>query len=311
MSSPDPDRPTHPAWTGQHSQQQQPPMLYPDHRYSQGYPHSQPCYPQHAVAQTPYIQPHYGTPSQHFIAELPAPLPPAPPTATPNEQLKQDELLAHKLQNLEVAEARRRSSSAASQQQRPVSMVPLVSQPTHSPLLHQVSSLSLRPQSTSIASNNTPWSPGSFGTARTESLPTGAAPSTLPEVVIAPPTVNAYSDLPIPVNSDRSPSSPPPNDLPIPVNLDRNTPNLPPLARGSFTSLSVYLEEIRQVPYPPSWRLPPPTATFYAYAGSTIAKGSDWLSQQETFTWRTIRPTEHAYNPAAPSYSFRFATRGK
>jgi hypothetical protein len=119
--------------------------------------------------------------------------------------------------------------------------------------------------------------------------------SSLPEVVVGPQPASHVGD--------------PSDSLPIPVLLDEQSLNPPPIAIPNSNPLSSYLEENRQVPYPPTWNTPPIIATFYAYAGSKIAPGSDWLSQQESFTWRTIRPTEHAYNPAAPSYTFKFASK--
>ena len=51
------------------------------------------------VQPTPqYIQSYYGTPGPGpILAELPAPLPSAPPTSTPEQQLTKDEQLARKL----------------------------------------------------------------------------------------------------------------------------------------------------------------------------------------------------------------------
>jgi hypothetical protein len=172
---------------------------------------------------------------------------------------------------------------------RPVSMtVPELH--NGSPQLHQVSSLSplLQPTSTNASTSPIPWGPASFGARNT--LPT---PSSLPEVAVQP----------------RSFSYDPANDFPIPVIQDQQPPvNLSKVWTNPI-SLPAYLEEHRQVPYPPTWRPPPVMATFYASNGSKALPGSDWLSQQESFTWRTIRPTEHAYNPAAPSYTFNFTNK--
>jgi hypothetical protein len=65
--------------------------------YSQTYPQNQtPYYAQKSLSSTPYIQLNYDNAlPAPFIAELPAPLPPAPPTTTPEQQLRDDELLAH------------------------------------------------------------------------------------------------------------------------------------------------------------------------------------------------------------------------
>ncbi|KAF2033091.1 hypothetical protein EK21DRAFT_59275 [Setomelanomma holmii] len=326
MASPDPSQ-IPPAYQGQTNGDNKRASTYVnDNRYSQVYTQSQLYYSYYAPQPIPWtqplapqpapyaqlqpsqlaanIQPHYGSTTQtSFVAELPAPLPPAPPTTTPNQQLKEDELLAHKLQNMEVEEVRQRSSSNVSQFQRPVSMVTPGPQ-DHSPLLHQVSSLSLRPlstneslrplstiealrpRSTTTSSKSVPWSPGSFG----------PSTSTLPEVVPQPPSVS-YAGT----QSE---------NLPIPVEADQQPVIAPPVVISEPNALSVYLEENRQVPYPPTWRLSPVIATFYASASNKIAPNTDWLSQQEIFTWRTIRPTEHAYNPSAPSYTFRFTSKG-
>jgi hypothetical protein len=292
MSSPDPNQRPYQGWVSQNHQQ--PPAQQSHNRSSQAYAISQPYYAQYETQPTPYIQAHYGSTSPApVIAELPAPLPPAPRTTTSEQQLKEDELLAHKIQQLEVVEIRKRSSSAVSQHQRPISMAPPSPQ-SHSPLLHQVSSLSMRPHSESVSSTSTPWSPGSIG-----QLPNVLNPSlssSLPEVVIGPRSVSYVGD--------------PSDNLPIPVHLDQQPVIPSPIVLSNSSTISTYLEENRQVPYPPTWKPPPIVATFYAYAGSKIVPGTDWLSQQESFTWRTIRPTEHAYNPSAPSYTFKFTVKG-
>lgn len=237
-----------------------------------------------------YIHPQYGASSPvPLIAELPAPMPPAPPTTTPSEQLKEDELLAHKLQQLEVADARRRSSSAVSSTNRPVSMATLSPQP-RAPLLHQRSAQSLRPHSQSLSSLSVsePWSPGSFGS------PTGPMiPSTLPEVVVPPRPVSALYH----------PSSD--ENLPIPVVQEHGSLH-PVAAPLNPSSPAEYLEQHRQAPYPPQWTPPPVVATLYAYQGSKITPGSSWLDTLESCSWRSVRPMEHASNPAPTSYAFTF-----
>ncbi|KAH7086404.1 hypothetical protein FB567DRAFT_629479 [Paraphoma chrysanthemicola] len=296
MSSPNPNQipPAHPGWSNQNYKQPYAPIPS-THRFSQVYPQNQPYFAPYPAQPVPYVQPHYGnTTPAPIIAELPAPLPPAPPTTTPNDQLKEDELLAHRLQNLEVEEVRRRSSSNVSQTQRPGSMV-APSPQTHAPLLHQVSSLSLqplstneslRPRSMTESSNCMPWSPGSFG----------MGTNSLPEVVPQSRSVSYVGD--------------PAENFPIPVESEQQHTSPPPIVISDPIALSAYLEEYRQVPYPPTWSLPPVLATFYACGGSKTAPKSDWLSQQDTLTWRTIRPTEPAYNPAAPSYTFMFTAKG-
>jgi hypothetical protein len=137
MASPNPNQYPYQGWTSQNYQQ--PLAQRPGNRYSQSYPVHQPYHAQYEPQHAPYVQPYYGDTSRTpIIAELPASLPPAPPTTTSDQQLKDDALFAHKMQNLEVAEVRQRSSSAVSFHRRPISMAPPGPQ-TESPLLHQVS----------------------------------------------------------------------------------------------------------------------------------------------------------------------------
>lgn len=146
-----------PQWQGwqTHRRQQSPPQQpgYPQNRYSPASSPSHSYYGEYAPASGSYIQPHYSEDALvPTIAELPAPLPPAPPTTTTEEQLRQDELLAHRMQNLEVQGIRKRSQSAVSQHGRPASMMPPSTQGL-SPLLHQQrSAQSLRLHSRSVSS---------------------------------------------------------------------------------------------------------------------------------------------------------------
>ena len=225
------------------------------------------------------------------LAELPAPLPPAPPTTTSEQQLQEDELLARKLHQLDIDDARERSSSNVSQYERPSSMMVTSSRGRLS-LPHHHSSQSLRPRSLSLTSANMPYSPGSFG----------PPPAVSPEMIAGPAPVPEYPqspshNLPIPI--------PQAENLPIPVLADQY-PTLSPSVLPNSAPLSAYLEQHRQVPYPPQWKTTEALATFYAYQGGRIAPGSSWLDAPETFIWRTIRPEEHAHNPAPPSYTFKF-----
>ncbi|KAH6878705.1 hypothetical protein BKA58DRAFT_309277 [Alternaria rosae] len=296
-----------PQWQGgwqTQRRQQSPPQqpVYPNNRHSQASSPDHSYYGHYAPASGSYIQPHYSEDiSVPFIAELPAPLPPAPPTTTSGEQLKQDELLAHRMQHLEVEGVRKRSVSAVSQHQRPASMMPPSSQRL-SPLLHQQRSAqalrlhsksSLRPHSRSVGAAAEPWSPGSFEQPRDPNLF-----STLPEVVVEHDT---DKDLKSPLEN-----------LPIPVLLDQQpTVRLQePIRRPSVAlesmSLPGYLEQYRQTPYPPQWNLPPVVSALYAYQESKRSSGSSWLDTPESCAWRTIRPSEHARNPVPPAYMFRF-----
>ncbi|KAF1355994.1 hypothetical protein EJ07DRAFT_181579 [Lizonia empirigonia] len=109
-----------------------------DKRSSQYYQQFNPQHTSFASTNASYVQPFYGTLGPPpIIAELPAPLPSAPPTSTPERQLTEDEQLARKLsapgqqltddeelarqlQHLEVQEARSRSNSNVSIRRRPV-----------------------------------------------------------------------------------------------------------------------------------------------------------------------------------------------
>jgi hypothetical protein len=322
-----------PHWQGWQTnrRQQSPPQqpVYPYNRYSQASSPNLPYQEEYAPAPGPYIQPHYsGDTSVPLIAELPAPLPPAPPTTTPEEQLKRDELLAHRMQNLEVEGVRTRSQSVVSQHERPASMMPPGSQRLspllhqqrsaqtlrlHSksvssfadqrpvsmapvttqqlvplPLAHQRSAQSLRPHSRSVGATTEPWSRGSFDQPQDPSKF-----STLPEVVVEQHPV-CYKD----------PNSPLEN-LPIPVLLDQQPIRRPSVALEP-SSLPGYLEQYRQAPYPPQWNPPPIVSTLYAYQDSKRPSGSSWLDTPDSCAWRTIRPSEHAQTPVPAAYSFKF-----
>ncbi|RYO31028.1 hypothetical protein AA0111_g5085 [Alternaria arborescens] len=321
-----------PQWQGwqTHRRQQSPPQQpgYPQNRYSPASSPNHSYYGEYAPAPGSYIQPHYSEDAPvPTIAELPAPLPPAPPTTTTEEQLRQDELLAHRMQHLEVEGIRKRSQSAVSQHgrpasmmppstqglspllhqqrsaqslrlhsrsvssfadQRPVSMAPVITQQVAPlPLIHQRSAQSLRPHSRSVGAPAEPWSPGSFDSPQDLSRF-----STLPEVV-----VEQY-----PVYKD--PQSPLEN-LPIPVLLDQQPTKRPSIALEP-SSLPGYLEQYRQAPYPPQWNPPPVVSTLYAHQESKRPSGSSWLETPDSCAWRTIRPSEHAQTPVPPSYSFKF-----
>jgi hypothetical protein len=260
MSSPHPNQHPHQGWISNNYQQPPPPQSLHD-RYSQGYAPRQSYHPPFPSQPAQYVQPYYGnTSTTPVIAELPAPLPPAPPTTTSEEQLKRDQLLSQEIQRLDVAETRRRAVSDITIRRRPVSMAPPIQQNAFpqlhqvssmsllpqsttmrpvsmtvpephngSPQLHQVSSLSplLQPTSTNASTSPIPWGPASFGARNT--LPT---PSSLPEVAVQP----------------RSFSYDPANDFPIPVIQDQQPPvNLSKVWTNPI-SLPAYLEEHRTIP---------------------------------------------------------------
>src|SRR5687768_14213514 len=112
MASPNSNEYGAQGWIGQPVPQRKP--LPQRGNYSQTHGENKPYTTTQQVPQqqAPYILPYYHNNTDiPIIAELPAPPPPAPPTTTPDQQLKEDELLAHKIQQVELEEVRRRSSS--------------------------------------------------------------------------------------------------------------------------------------------------------------------------------------------------------
>lgn len=280
-----------------------------------------------------YVQPLYATLGPPtFIAELPAPLPVAPPTATPVKQLTEDEQLARKLsapdqqvledeelakhlQQLEAQEVRSRFISNVNQQPRPVSMA----LPTHQwmpSLTQQRSSQSLRPHSQSIPagshsssglveqqsyqslrphsqslSSDVPWSPGSFGP--------------------PPPAQQRYSSLPEAVQ-DGAPQ------LPSMRQPSAAMSSLPEVVIGDILdsvkapsdpiALAAYLEEHRQVPYPPQWRLGPVIKKYHAQ--TSITANLNWLDMPESSAWLTQRRSEKLSISPSAAFSFNFKKTG-
>lgn len=279
MSSPNPNQ-QYPFGGFAGQPYQQPTTQYPDPRYPQSYPVQYPYPNQHPSAPVDYIQPHYGTSAPApFIAELPAPLPPAPPTSTSQQQLTEDELLARKLQQMEVDEARRRSSSNLSHRPSQYCL--------GAPSSPEVAQGHLRSHSHSVSST-VPYGPDSFGPP-----PNQPTPSLLPEVVSGPRPISTFG-VPTMISPTASP-------IPHP------TAHLPP-PPSSPASLSSYLELHRQVPYPPQWILRPVTSTLYASFGH--APKSDWLDGPVSREWRTVRFVDSARKPTPPSYSFSFKSSG-
>ncbi|KAF1935263.1 hypothetical protein EJ02DRAFT_471325 [Clathrospora elynae] len=323
-----------PQWQGWQTHRQQSPAQQLDNRYSQAYSQTYSDDGHYAPRAGAYVQPRYASTSPiPVIAELPAPLPPAPETTTSKEQLKQDQLLAHKLSKLDIEEAWRRSSSVVSHHERPVSMMlpnpqpltPLLHQQrsaqtlrphSHSvssftdqlpmsmaplgtyqstppPFMQQRSAQSLRPHAQSVGSITDPWSPGSFGPP-----PNQIIPITLPEVLVESHPVSYYDP--------RSPS----DHLSIPVLQDQQ-PVHPPAIALDPALLPAYLEQHRQAPYPPQWNPPPVLSTWYAYQHPKSSAGTSWLDTPETCSWRAMRSTQFAPdNVHLSSYTFRFKISG-
>lgn len=233
------------------------------------------------------------------LAELPAPPPPAPPTSTPAEQLNEDELLAHKLQQMEVAEAeahaRVRSNSSVS---NPSSQFTLTSS-TASTLLGDSlqQPTTVRPHSFH-ASPSTSHDPNYFAHASQLQLSSNPNPANLaPEVVVS----QAFpSGQTTPTNAYPFPTLP---TLPSP----HPTAHLPP-APEDPVELARYLEIHRQVPYPPQWALPPIVATFYQ--SFVFSRKTTWLDPLHSVFWRNVRFSENARNPVPPVFKLGFYARG-
>ncbi|KAL5429369.1 hypothetical protein PMIN04_000173 [Paraphaeosphaeria minitans] len=271
-----------------------------------------------------YLQPQHeapliAEPPAAFIAELPAPLPPAPPTTTPSQQLNEDEILAHKLQNLEVEEARRRSSSVMSHQPSIYSLrdaASSASRTSHRLLGAPPPALPTRPHSESISP--TPFygpdsfgpPPASFGSTadgRTlmaqhgignRSPPTPLTPD-LPEVVLPRVVLPTYQYAPAGLELVSTMSST--ASFPAPASSLASSMTDP-------ISLASYLELHREVPYPPQWKLPPVLDTLYGLS-TPAPKAVDWLDVPSSREWRRIRSSQNAVTPTEPAYSFTFRTR--
>ncbi|ORX93619.1 hypothetical protein BCR34DRAFT_451532, partial [Clohesyomyces aquaticus] len=215
------------------------------------------------------------------VAELPAPLPTAPPTSTPADQLSEDEKLARHLSQIELAEARARSNSNLSQHQRPVTF-------------HQPSPVAMSSEFPEVlptgAHSQGPYLAGPYGA---QPPIQASQPHLSPDLGHSPPPLFS-SPRPISMYGTSSlqfaGSAPPPTDAVDPLGL------------------ATYLETQRQVPYPPQWVLPPITSTLYG--SFTPGPKSDWLDAIESFTWSTARRNEQARTPTPPKFHFTFKTKG-
>lgn len=323
---------------------QQPPV-YPPYPATHDHKHDQ---------RVPYITHQYGQiPPPSFAAELPAPVPviaelpaafpAAPPTSTSPQQLTQDELLAHRLQNMEVTEARRRSSSNVSHQTSYYSLrgaASLSPQTSHTQF-EAAPPLPPRPHPGSFSSIPA-YGPDSYGPPPTsfqmsDGRAFGAgyhshrAPSvpqtdSLPEVVVGPLPVTSSGvgeSLPEvvvrrkPVSSSQADSLPEVAVGPMPISssgvghirpVSTALPTAsPPPAVMDARSLASYLEIHREVPRPRRWLLPPIVDTLYA---SVIRspKATDWLEYPLRREWRQIRASQQAHTPVEPTYAFTAKT---
>ncbi|KAF2180424.1 hypothetical protein K469DRAFT_714807 [Zopfia rhizophila CBS 207.26] len=267
---------------------QQPQLVpYPNQGYPQSYPQSSPY-----QGQSPFPpQGYFKSPTEHSlqpIAELPAAAPPAPPTSTPAQQLSEDERLAHQLAQMEVDNARKRASSSASyhQQQYQINMLtqPVPQYPPSQPY---------QQSSPTGPTSYSPTSPVPYGQ---QSYHQATHPQYSPHHSPQPPYLAPRpAPAPRPQSFHGIPSQPM-------IQIPQASPLMDP------NSLSAYLETHRQVPYPPQWRLPPITSTFY---GSFLySPKTDWLDTLDSQFWRTIRFSDNGRNPAPPAFKLTFKSRG-
>ncbi|RMZ67343.1 endoglucanase-1 precursor [Pyrenophora seminiperda CCB06] len=326
-------------WQGwqTHPYQQSPlPPAQAHHGYQQTHRSE---YAQYMLAAGTFVQPRHGNTSNvHIIAELPAPLPTSLSTTPPDEQLKQDEPVAHRMDQMEIGEVRRKSDTTVVQRQRPISMTPQDAHRLSPQLLHQQRSAQLlRPHSRSFSSfpnqrpismvpaNTRPLVPlqithhRSAQSLRPHSQSVGAAtekwsPGSFALPISKPSSqldLNRYSTLPEvvvepPLVSNHEPKSQH-EDFPIPVLLDQK-PTKPPSIMLNPSSLPTYLEGHRQAPYPPQWNPPPVISSFYAHRENKPSSGSSWLDTPSTCTWKRVRRSDPAQDSVPPTYSFKFKT---
>jgi len=122
--------------------------------------------------------------SVSWVAKLEAPPPPAPPTVTSEAQLRDDEIFRHRLQQVVIADAKRRSRYAENSQCcRPDSMAQIDLTPPKSTLImHQNSAKFLRPipqipmDNTLVRNPEPPISRPSLGILPEEIMPSQSLP---------------------------------------------------------------------------------------------------------------------------------------
>ncbi|KAF2732655.1 hypothetical protein EJ04DRAFT_607357 [Polyplosphaeria fusca] len=267
-----------PGYPGQ-SPNLQPAPLFSADRHSQTPANTSGLHIQSAAPPGYYAQPHYGSPA--VVAELPAEMPPLPPTSTPIEQVDEDARLAYKLHQMDLQEARSRSNSAMSSPQPAAHQAPEVVRP-----LSHVSSTSSRGPPIG-------YSPQPYITPE-------IAQGFLPEVVrqpseaITPPLPEVVTQ-PVPVSVSNQPAA-----------QSSTTANLPPPPKDP-AGLSTYIEYHRQVPYPPQWILPPITSTYYA--SFKYAPKTDWLDTLDSQLWRSVRFSDT--QPKSPPAEFHTTYKTK
>lgn len=296
-----------------------------DVRFSQNYQEGiyGSTHPDSALASPPaYSQAPFGQPAG--IAELPTAQPPAPLTSTPAEQLSGDEALAHKLQQMEIKEANGVAhNNILNESPSQASLHSSTSRSTQqlTPQL-SVSHPTGRPQSHSVSSQ---FRPESFIQASQLQLSPNASPEDLaPEVDMRPHSYSVTSqpksesfiqaaqlqlssnarpeDLAPEVVIERNPSY----SMPIPVTPIHPTAHLPPLPMNS-KSLSAYLEQHRQVPYPPQWALRPIIETYHS-TFQHVPK-SDWLDPLDQQLWHISRAAD-TQKTVPPAFRLSFKTHG-
>ncbi|KAF2112227.1 hypothetical protein BDV96DRAFT_581381 [Lophiotrema nucula] len=272
MSSPNPNQRS--PYLGFGAQpNQRPSSYYPDNRHSQGYPQGYQHQVQNAIPPGSYAQPHYADAGP--IAELPAPMPTAPKTTTPAEQLDEDEKLARQISQMEIEEARSRSNSALTQPPR------------------------IKGDTTSGAqySNQTYQRPHSYSLSTTASLGQEPFLRARPSQTHLSPQISVSSlpeVVPAPVYGTPSPQQLPTAHLPVPP--------------ADPVALAAYLEHHRQLPYPPQWVLPPVIAEFYG--SFQHHPKSDWLEPLQGYQWHTHRTSDSLHYSSSPAFSTAFKMKG-
>ena len=309
----------------------QPSMHQPNNRSSQYHQYPDPYHAYHAQSKTNCVQPSYSTlEAAPVVAELPASVPLGLPTSTlekqlmedeqiarklsaPDQQLTEDERIARQLQQLEVEEANRPNSNA-SQQQRPISMA--LQSPQYMPsLLQQRSSQSLRTYS-QIPTMDTQHNHGLVQQQYTNSLrphSQGFSDISWSSGSLGPPPSIQSRYVPLSNATPNWTLEGLPHPLPLVnlSNLPEVVPDNPPQTikpLSDSVSLSAYLEEHLQVPYPLQWRLSPIIKMYHARAN--IMSTTDWLDTPDSSDWLVHRQSDYSGSSSPASYSFTFKTKG-
>ncbi|KAF2751514.1 hypothetical protein M011DRAFT_473977 [Sporormia fimetaria CBS 119925] len=218
-------------------------------------------------------------------------------TPASEEIPSEDELLARKLQHVELAKARAQSAHELRQR---VSHQHLNTGATR----QSGDDVSLRStgrhHSASLSSQN---GASSFAQATLLQLsPHVSAADLAPEVILFPPTTDPAARAPEPVAS--------PLPEVVPVKLSRSTVGAYPELMDTST-LSAYLEKYLTVPHPSQWILEPVVETLYA-SYQRPGKG-EWFDTPPNVSWHKSRTTHFRRKESAPavaSFTFKLKSSG-